>query len=54
MTLQYVATMTINLAQQRRYGLVYLVYKRVVDQGHGPGNNRVAPGTLLGRVTFPE
>jgi len=39
---------------QRWYGLVYLVYKGLDNLGQGSGNNRVASGTLLGRVTWRE
>jgi len=53
--------MTITLAQngissgkQRWYGLVYLVYKWLVNLGQGLGKNGVALGTLLGSVTFGE
>jgi len=44
----------IACGNQRWYGLVYLVYKGLVNLGQCPGNNRVALGTLLGRVTFWE
>ena len=39
---------------QRWYGRVYVVYKRLVNLKQGQGNDRVALGTLLGRVTFRE
>jgi len=39
---------------QRWYGLVHLVYKRLVILMQDPGNNRVALGTLFGRETCRE
>jgi len=39
---------------QKWYGLVYLVYKRLVNLGQGAGNNGVALGTLLGRIALQE
>jgi len=44
----------IQSGNQRWYGLVYLVYKRLVNLVQGPENNRVASGTLVGRLTFRE
>ena len=39
---------------QRWYGLVYLVYKQLVNLGQGLGHSKVALGILRGRVTFRE
>jgi len=44
----------ISSGNQRWYGLIYLVYKRLVNRGQGSWDNRVALSTLLGRVTFEE
>jgi len=44
----------IAIGNQRWYGLVYLVYKRLVNLRQGEGYNRRTSGALSGRVTFRE
>ena len=48
----YLSPNDIPSGNQRWYGLVYLIYNRLVNLAQGQGTNRVASGTLLGRVSF--